>query len=472
MKQRRGNLIGWYLLSDILAALLAWYCLYFFRKIIIEKEPFEWLLPFRDNKFFIGLLIVSQLWILLHYFSGTYTDVYRKSRLQEMLKTSVVTLVGTILIFFTLLLDDNVRKYSDYYFTFLVLWSAQWLLTFLGRLALLNLAKSRLRKSLVSFPAIIVGNDDRANEIYEEFSAPGNDFGYRFVGYIALQKAPQNRLTAELPHLGGIQELEKVVLDNNIEEVLVAIESDEHYLLNDLLLKLADKKVWVRIIPDMYDILSGTTKMNSLVGEAFIEVPPSLLNEMERISKRWFDLLFCTVALLLLWPLFLLVAIWIKLTSKGPVFYAQERLGQYGRPFRIFKFRSMYVDAENQGPKLTSDRDSRITPAGRFIRKYRIDELPQFINVIKGEMSLVGPRAERQYFADQIVAIAPHYKQVLKVKPGITSLGMVKYGYASTVEEMVKRLKYDVIYIENMGVVMDFKIIIYTVLTVLKGRGK
>lgn len=156
----------------------------------------------------------------------------------------------------------------------------------------------------------------------------------------------------------------------------------------------------------------------------------------------------------------------------GPVFYMQERLGQYGTPFYIYKFRSMKMNAESNGPQLTQEDDNRITSIGKIIRKYRIDELPQFINVIKGEMSIVGPRAERRYFADRITQLAPHYRHVFKVQPGITSLGMVKYGYASTVDEMVKRLKYDIIYIENMSIMLDFKIMVYTVLTVIYGRGK
>lgn len=470
--RRKGRLIGWYVCSDILASLVAWYCLYFFRKIIIEGNAFQWSLPFQDNKFFVGLVIVTQVWIFLHYFSGTYTDLYRKSRLNELLKTAVVTLIGAILIFFLLLLDDRIRNYGDYYFTFLVLYGAQFMLTFFGRLALLNYAKQRLRSGRTSFATIIIGNDDRANELYEEFTAKGNDFGFRFEGYVAMPGVKANRLTRELKQLGNLEQAERVVVDHQIEEVIVAIESHEHHLLNTILLEVADKNVWVRIIPDMYDILSGTTKMNSLAGEAFIEIPPVLLSEMEYITKRWFDVISSAVALLVLSPLLLAVGLAIKFDSHGPVFYSQERLGQYGRRFRMLKFRSMRVDAEQQGPQLTRDGDSRVTRMGRWMRKYRIDELPQFINVIKGEMSLVGPRAEREFFARQIIAVAPHYKHVLKVKPGITSLGMVKYGYASTVPEMVKRLKYDVIYIENMGILMDFKIIIYTVLTVVTGRGK
>jgi lipopolysaccharide/colanic/teichoic acid biosynthesis glycosyltransferase len=208
------------------------------------------------------------------------------------------------------------------------------------------------------------------------------------------------------------------------------------------------------------------------VGEAFIEIPPLMLSEWERITKRWFDIVASMGAIVLSLPVTVPVAIKIWLTDRGPVFYVQERLGQYGKPFRMIKFRSMYHNAEHDGPKLTSENDPRMTPVGKTIRKYRIDEFPQFINVIMGDMSIVGPRAERKFFADQIVKIAPHYRQVFKVQPGITSLGMVKYGYASTVDEMVKRLKYDIIYIENMSIMMDFKIMIYTVLTVLYGRGK
>lgn len=471
MKKKR-RLIGWYVVSDYLSSLAAWYCLYMFRKVVIEAQPFHLDLPFQDNQFFAGLFIVPEIWLLIHYISGTYVDLYRKSRLQELVKTALLILLGTIFIFFALLLDDKVRRFTDYYLTFVLLYAAQFSLTFLGRILLLNAAKANLRVKRFAYNTLIIGGNQKATEIYEEFSAKGNTFGYKFVGYIKLNGETQNKLTQELTKLGQIDDLERIVDQQGIEEVIIAIESNEHHRLNDILNTLADKNVYIRIIPDMYDILSGTTKMNSIIGEAFIEIPPSLLSEWERITKRWFDVINSMLALIFISPLLLYVAIRIKLTSKGPVFYTQERLGHYGKPFHIIKFRSMYTDAEQHGPKLTSDDDPRITSVGRWIRKYRIDELPQFINVLKGEMSIVGPRAERKFFADQIVQHAPYYKHIFKVQPGITSLGMVKYGYASTVDEMVKRLKYDIIYMENMNIVMDFKIIIYTVLTVLYGRGK
>ncbi len=469
---RKRRLTGWYVVSDYLSSLAAWYCLYMFRKVVIEAEHFQLGLPFQDNQFFAGLFIVPEIWLFLHYISGTYIDLYRKSRLQEVIKTTVVILVGAILIFFGLLLDDKVRRFTDYYLTFAVLYVAQYTLTLLGRIILLNRAKANLRAKRFAYNTLLIGANQKAAELYEEFSARGNAFGYTFCGYLRLNGETANKLTAELEQLGTISDLEHIVDRHEIEEVIIAIESHEHHLLNDILLALADKKVYIRIIPDMYDILSGTTKMNSIIGEAFIEIPPVVLSEWQRITKRWFDVFGSIGALIFTSPLLLYVAVRIKMSSKGPIFYTQERLGQYGRPFQILKFRSMYTDAEQHGPKLTTDDDPRITPVGRWIRKYRVDELPQFINVLKGEMSIVGPRAERRFFADQIVQQAPYYRHVFKVQPGITSLGMVKYGYASTVEEMVKRLKYDIIYMENMSILMDLKVIIYTVMTVLYGRGK
>ncbi len=308
--------------------------------------------------------------------------------------------------------------------------------------------------------------------MYVELTSKKNLLGYHFKGYIELNGRQNNRLTRNLPCLGTLEQLETVIEQENIEEVIIAIESSEHQKINDIINTISGKQVYIKIIPDLYDILSGTAKINHIIGTAFIEIPPTVLSEWEVITKRWFDVVFSLAALLVLAiPMFIVAAI-IKLTSKGKVFYRQERIGQFGIPFKIIKFRSMYEDAERTGPRLTTDNDSRITPIGLFMRKYRIDEVPQFINVLKGEMSIVGPRAERKFFAEQILTFAPYYKQIWKVKPGITSLGMVKFGYAGTVEEMLKRLKYDVLYIENMGMLLDIKVLIYTVITVVTGRGK
>jgi exopolysaccharide biosynthesis polyprenyl glycosylphosphotransferase len=472
MKKRKGIII-WYVLGDLLASAITWYGVFLFRKCVIQGEHFNLAIPFRDNNFFKGIIVVPLLWLVFHYATGTYTDLYKKSRLQELGKTLIVTFFGGILIFFLLLLDDLVRSYMDYYFTFLVLLVSQFLLTLLFRQLILFRVRKNIATGKVGFATLMIGSSQRANELYEELKKREKAFGFHFTGYLELNGKVKNTLTSELKELGHLDSLENVLNQNpEIEEVIIAIETSEHHMLNNIIIRLADKNVTIRIIPDMYDILSRTVRLNHAIGEAFIEIPNQLLTEWQKITKRWFDIVASVFAIIVTLPVTLYVAIRVKLTDGGPVFYLQERLGHYGAPFYIYKFRSMYSNAESNGPQLTKENDDRITPVGKMIRKYRIDELPQFINVIKGEMSIVGPRAERRFFADQIINVAPHYRQIFKVQPGITSLGMVKYGYASTVEEMVKRLKYDIIYIENMSVAMDFKIMIYTVLTVLYGRGK
>ena len=194
--------------------------------------------------------------------------------------------------------------------------------------------------------------------------------------------------------------------------------------------------------------------------------------EWQYSLKRIFDIVISLVAMILLSPVYVVTAIIVKATSPGPVFYAQERIGHLGRPFKMHKFRSMYVDAEQAGPALSKDNDPRITPFGRFMRKVRLDEIPQFYNVLRGTMSLVGPRPERQFYIDQIVKRAPEYLLLQRVKPGITSWGQVRYGYAANVDEMVERLRYDLLYLDNMSLTTDLKILLYTVIIIIQGRGK
>lgn len=470
--KKSSKLIWVYLVFDYVASMLAWTLLFLYRKIYIELDSYSIRSLFEDKNFVWGLLLLPLAWLLLHYITGTYSDIYRKSRLNELLRTFIVSLSGVTVIFFVFLLDDLVRQYSDYYFTFLVLLSGQFLFTFLGRLIVLLYAKHNIGTGKFGFNTLIIGNNHAAAETFKELTTKEILFGYRFKGYIELNGCEANYLTQKLPCLGKIDVLENIIQQEEVEEVIIAVETSEHKQISNILHQLSGKNIYIKIIPDLYDIVSGTAKINHIISAAFIEIPPSVLSEWELITKRWFDVLLSLIALLVLSFPMLVFAMIIKWSSKGKVFYKQERIGQFGKPFKIIKFRSMYEDAEKQGPALSSDNDNRITPIGKVMRKYRIDELPQFINVIKGEMSIVGPRAERAFFATQILAYAPYYKQIWKVKPGITSLGMVKFGYASSVSEMLKRLKYDILYIENMSFLLDLKVLIYTIKTVVSGRGK
>jgi exopolysaccharide biosynthesis polyprenyl glycosylphosphotransferase len=333
----------------------------------------------------------------------------------------------------------------------------------------LNYTKYLIRVGKIGFNTLIVGASTKVADVLKSLE-DNKRFGLVLKGVSFSDKS--NVSFTNMAPIVQVEDIDSFIVDQKIEEVILAVNTEQHSELTTLMHSVGDRNVFIKIIPDMYDILSRTVKMNHVVGEAFIEIPPVLIDEWERIGKRWFDVIASTLAILVTLPVCLVVMLLIKLDSDGDVFYLQERLGQYGKPFNIIKFRSMRNDAEAQGPKLTSNQDSRITKVGLWMRKYRIDELPQFINVIIGDMSIVGPRAERKFFADQIEKIVPQYTHVFKVKPGITSLGMVKYGYASTVEEMVKRLRYDLIYIENMSMIMDMKILIYTVQTVVYGKGK
>ena len=457
-----------YLPGDYFSGMISWILLYYFRKFIIEDQPLIFSLPLADSKFYLGLFLIPAAWCLLHYLSGTYTDLFRKSRLRDLFHSMGVSVLGSLILFFTLLLDDLVRGYADYYLSLLLLMVSHFVFTYGFRLIWLQRAKRMLASGEAGFNTLLLGTAGDLEACLKTLQNPDLSPGTRLMVKAFWRQGSGEGSCS----VGSAAELPNLVNEYGIEEVVLALPSSSHQDLNDIINRLADREVWIKIVPDMYDILSGTARLHHVVGDAFIEIPPRVLKEWQRIVKRWFDVIFSLIALILLLPVFALVALMIWMEGAGPIFYRQERLGQYGKPFRIIKFRSMVVDAEKAGPALSSDHDSRITRTGRWMRKYRLDELPQFINVLKGEMSIVGPRAERRFYADQIMAVAPYYTHLFRVQPGITSLGMVKYGYASDVEEMVRRLRYDILYMENMGFLMDFKILIYTVRTVLMGKGK
>jgi exopolysaccharide biosynthesis polyprenyl glycosylphosphotransferase len=338
-------------------------------------------------------------------------------------------------------------------------------------LIITTITTHKVHRGEIGFNTLLIGSNEKALDAWHEVMGQKQGSGNLFVGFVNVNSNSKNILGNFLPHLGSIDEIRSIIEEKKVEEVVIAIETSEHDMINRIINRLIDSKVVIKAIPSLYDILTGRVRMNSILGTPLISVSHTLMPVWQENIKNFIDYFIASLALLITLPLSIFLAIGIKLTSKGPVFYSHERIGRYGKPFLIYKFRSMYMDAEKDGPELSSKTDERITSFGKFMRKVRLDEIPNFINILKGDMSLVGPRPERKHFIDQIVHIAPHYLHLLKVKPGITSWGQVKYGYAENVDQMIQRLKYDLIYLDNMSLYVDFKIIIYTILTIVKRKG-
>jgi len=461
-----------YLISDLISASLAWGCFYVYRKIFIEPLKFGYSIPVQlGPRFYLGLLLIPFFWILLYYASGYYKEVFRKSRLAELWYTMRITFIGVMILFFGLLLDDVINTYSNYYRSFIILYLFHFVLTYFPRLIITSNTTRLIHGRQLGFNTILIGSNEKALEVFEEIEEQKHGTGNKFVGFVSVNEGNGHLMASKLKHLGHINRIKEIIQEYNVEEVIIALEYTEHSSIEHILNLLIDSNVAIKTIPCMYEIFTGKVMMSAIFGTPLVEVSHHLMPAWQQNLKYFLDIILSLTALIILSPLLIILIIGVKLSSRGPIFYKQKRIGKNGKPFIIYKFRSMFVNAEMNGPELSSKNDTRITRFGRFMRKSRLDEIPNFYNVLRGDMSLVGPRPEREYFISRIVAKAPHYTQLLKVKPGITSWGQVKYGYAENVEQMIKRMKYDLLYIENMSLYVDIKIMIYTLITIFKGKG-
>ncbi len=466
-----------YVLADFLSAMIAWVLFYIYRKTAIENKLFGVDTDLAKNStFYLGILVIPLFWLLLYYLIGNYRKIYFKARLNEFLQTFVSSLIGVLIIFFVLILDDAILNYKTYYLYFSVLFGLHFSFTALFRFVITTYTNTKIHNREIGFNTLLIGSNQNALKLYEELISMPKSLGNNFIGFVHVdnKNGYSDKLRDAIPDLGNVKEIKRVLHQQAVEEVIIAIESSEHDYLKPMLDDLDDgeQNVSIKIIPDTYDIMAGMVKMNSIFGTPFIVVNKEEMPPWQESVKRLMDVFVSLMFMLLFSWIYIITAIIVKLTSKGSIFYSHERIGKLGKPFRIYKFRSMYTNAEQFGPALSKENDPRITPFGRFLRKSRLDETPQFFNVLIGEMSIVGPRPERRFFIDQIVLRAPHYKHLHKVKPGITSWGQVKYGYAENVDQMVDRMQYDLIYLENRSLIIDMKILIYTVLIVIQGRGK
>ena len=464
---KKSKQAGKYILSDFISASVAWLLFNILRyEVFAIDEGADSLLDYLQYPGVLGGQVVIPLfWLVLYYFSGYYNKPFGKSRLTELFSTFITVLIGTVFVFFALLLDDIPRSIDIYYKLFFGMFGLQFFITYIPRLLIKQSGMRKIKNREWAMKVLIIGAGGKAVRIAHDLYR----LGYDICGFVSEDertpvKADRNQV------LGTVEDIPVLMEKENVDEIVLAVESKNNKALLGILYSLYRYKRPIKVLADRFNMLSKI-QLRTIRGIPLVDVTDNNFSPAEQNIKLFLDKVCSVVALLLLSPLFAYIAWRVKKDSPGPVFFRQERIGYLGQPFWMYKFRTMYVNAEENGPSLSSEDDLRVTPFGRIMRKYRLDELPQFWNVLKGDMSLVGPRPERKYFIDEIVKTAPYYYLLHNVRPGITSLGMVKYGYAASVDKMVERMEYDILYYENMSLTLDLTILIYTVKTVITGKG-
>lgn len=439
---------------------LAWIIYYFIR---IQSGWIPYLAP---ADFFLPLIVVYIYWLIIFSFGGLYQHWFVRSRFDEFNSILKAISIGCFILFFIIFLDDSIKNVKAISrFLILIYWFLMVILVSSGRILIRSIQMNLLQRGLGWRNAFIVGDGRRAEEL-NSLVRKYPQLGYNILGYISLNHNSKNTKS-----LGDITNAPRLIEKYEVTEILIALESKEKERLLDILPYFPQDKIHLKIMPDIYEIVSGMVKTNQIYGVPLIEVVPELMSDNTKLLKRIIDIFISLSTLFFLSPLIIILALLIKLTSKGGIFYKQTRVGKNGKLFTMYKFRSMYLDSEKGGPEWASKNDPRITFIGKILRKTHFDELPQIINVLKSEMSIVGPRPERPHFVDHLKKEIPYYNKRLSVKPGITGWAQIKHRYDSSLDDVRVKLQYDFYYIENMSITLDFKIIINTFISMILLKG-
>ena len=463
MQKRKEVII--LLIADALMICGAWH-VYFLLRVRSGLVPMS-----GEPEFWAPMIFIYLFWLLTFWIVGLYRPWYAASRLDELALIFKTSIFGCAFLFFAIFVDDegqspgvNARMMIAAY------WAIVLVAVSTGRMVLRGLQRRLLIAGIGARNTIIIGDAKRSRKLYHDvrrFPA----LGYRISGFVRPERRTRERKYEGVPVFGSVGDLPRILRDHEIREVLIALDSGDHERLVHVIAQCSAFNVGLKIVPDLYDIISGQARTNQIYGFPLIEISTQLMPPWEEATKRIIDVVTSAIVLLIGLPIWLLVALAVKIESRGPVFYRQERMGRDGEPFKIIKFRSMRRDAEQGGAQWARKKDPRVTRVGFILRKLHIDEFPQALNVLKGEMSLVGPRPERPVFVEKLSKEIPLYRRRLKVRPGITGWAQVKHKYDESIEDVRKKVEYDLYYIENMSLRMDFKIIINTLSHMLLWRG-
>ncbi|MDH7605926.1 MAG: sugar transferase, partial [Melioribacter sp.] len=446
---------------------LSWFLFFYLR---VNTGWFELI---SQPDFFLPMLAIYFYWLIIFTIVGMYRTWFAQSRFDEISTLFKTSFVGIFILLFLILYDDYKSGIATpFRFYIFIYWLIFFVIVSIGRILARSIQRNLLIEGVGRRNALIIGFNPRAHEIFdmiENHKALGLDV----VGFIAVLNENVDKDYKGVKVLDTVENLESIIKKYNVRNVIISVERHHEDLILDIISKCNGNEVEIKIVPDLYDIISGQVKTSQIYGIPLIDIMPELMPEWEKKLKRLMDIVFSLLLLIVTSPITLLAAIAIKLESEGPVFYKQERMGMNGKIFKIIKFRTMINDAEKHtGPVWSTKDDPRITKVGKFLRKVRLDEIPQAINILKGDMSFVGPRPERPFFVEKLSKEIPLYKRRLKVRPGLTGWAQVKHKYDESIEDVKIKLRYDLFYIENMSLRLDFKIIIRTIFVVLFGKGQ